>query len=96
MTEEVLHKRLGWKNSLPDKRDENFKYVPLHTAEELPTSVDLSSKIDWVYDQGNEGSCTAQSTASMIRFERKLLGLPEILPSRNWIYWNERNAEGRG
>ena len=92
MTEII--KSFGWKNSIPDHRDNLFKFAPKLTEAQLPPKADLRSPIDWMYDQGNEGSCTAQSSSSVVRFERKLEKLPEIDPSRNFLYWCERNLEG--
>ncbi len=92
MTEII--KRFGWLNSIPDQRDTLYKFAPPLTEAQLPPKADLRPNIDWMYDQGNEGSCTAQSSASAVRFERKRAKLSEIDPSRNFLYWNERNMEG--
>ena len=92
MTEII--RRFGWKNSIPDHRDNLYRFVPKLTEAQLPPKADLRPSIDWMYDQGNEGSCTAQWASSAVRFERKLLKLPEIDPSRNFLYWNERKLEG--
>ena len=60
----------------------------------LPTSVDLTPLCPPVYDQGQLGSCTANAIAGAYQFERQQAGLTPLTPSRLFIYWNERAAEG--
>jgi C1A family cysteine protease len=47
-----------------------------------------------VFDQGHLGSCTANALAAAFQFERRKQGLEAWDPSRLFIYWNERDAEG--
>lgn len=47
-----------------------------------------------VYDQGQTNSCTANSIAAAYEFERIQANLPALVPSRLFIYWNERVMEG--
>jgi C1A family cysteine protease len=47
-----------------------------------------------IYNQGQQGSCTAQAIAAAVDFERKRQGLDFMWPSREFIYWNERALEG--
>jgi C1A family cysteine protease len=60
----------------------------------LPSSVDLRAKCPPVYDQGRIGSCTANALAAALQFCELAEGLPSVQPSRLFIYWNERYAEG--
>jgi C1A family cysteine protease len=62
----------------------------------LPPSVDLRDTpfMPPVYDQGQLGSCTANAIASAIQFIVRKQGLPDIMPSRLFIYYNERAMEG--
>lgn len=60
----------------------------------LPPSVDLRPLCPPVYDQGNLGSCTANAIAGAYAFERIEASLPSLMPSRLFIYWNERVMEG--
>ena len=86
-------KRYGWKPDLPDHRD--FLYAaPYINLASLPQSVDLSSKCPPVYDQGNIGSCTANAIGAAIEFDQMKQGLPAFVPSRLFIYYNERVLEG--
>lgn len=46
-----------------------------------------------VYDQGMLGCCTGQAIAAAIEYARSRQKLPDFVPSRLFIYWNERNIE---
>lgn len=47
-----------------------------------------------VYNQGQIGSCTANSIGAAVQFTRQKEGhAPDFNPSRLFIYWNERNVE---
>jgi C1A family cysteine protease len=50
--------------------------------------------IKWVYDQGDEGSCTANSGVGAERFFRATHGLPDFLGSRQFLYYATRSLEG--
>ena len=84
--------RFGWKPDLPDIRDYVYR-VPA-TAVTLPASVDLRPAMPPVYDQGNLGSCTANAIAAAIQFDRALQkSTPDFVPSRLFVYYNERAIE---
>src|SRR5215469_16450494 len=87
-------KRYGWVRDLPDHRD--FIYsAPLAVQEALPTKVDLRSQCPPVYDQGQLGSCTANAIAGALHFdELKQKMRNSFVPSRLFIYYNERSIEG--
>ena len=81
--------RYGWVPDLPDHRD--FLYAaPTPFQRNIPPSADLSSKCPPVYDQGQLGSCTANAIAAAIEFDQK----KKFVPSRLFIYYNERVMEG--
>lgn len=81
--------RFGWVPDLPDQRD--FLYAaPSRYQQHLPPSVDLSHKCPPIYDQGQLGSCTANAIAAAIEFEQQ----KKFVPSRLFIYYNERAMEG--
>jgi C1A family cysteine protease len=83
----------GWKPDPPDHRDLIFS-APLETLRALPTSVDLRPGCPPVYDQGRIGSCTANAIAAAIQFDRrKASQKPDFVPSRLFIYFNERDLE---
>lgn len=87
-----MHK-FGWKPDRPDFRD--FKladYEPVLAT--LPASVDLRSQMPPIYDQGQLGSCTANSIGAGVQFLQKKQGIPDFIPSRLFIYYQERLDDG--
>ena len=82
----------GWRPDLPDRRD--LRYAPRRHAAVLPTSGDLRSACPPVYDQGNLASCTANGIGGAVQFDRMRQGLASFVPSRLFIYYNERVVEG--
>lgn len=89
--------RYGWIPDLPDARDHLYA-APLRVLSTLPPKVDLRSQCPTVvYDQGQLGSCTGNSIAGAVQFERIKQSLPsaqQLIPSRLFIYYNERVIEG--
>lgn len=82
----------GWKPDLPDHRDKLYKVElrkEIQVLKKLPISVDLTDKMPKVYNQGELGSCTAQAIAGAIQYLQK-----DFMPSRLFIYYNERKIEG--
>lgn len=83
----------GWVRDIPDPRD--FLYAaPAAVLQKLPAKVDLRTNCPPVYDQGQIGSCTANSIAGAFEFEQGKDHLQEWAPSRLFIYYNERAIEG--
>ena len=85
--------RYGWVPDLPDARDYMFS-APDEVIAKLPPKVDLRSKCPPVYDQGQLGSCTANAIAGAYEFDQVKEGQPDFMPSRLFIYFNERVMEG--
>lgn len=90
-------KRYGWTPDLPDHRDLLYA-APLGVLQVLPLEYDLRVQSPFlpavVYNQGELGSCTANAIAAAIEFDRKKENLPDFVPSRLFIYYNERVMEG--
>ena len=89
--------RFGWKPDFPDHRDQFFSASRV-VLQSLPPNFDLTTadpRIDFpIYDQGHIGSCTANALAAAVQFDRLKNGQsPEFLPSRLFLYYNERNLE---
>ena len=84
--------KYGWKRDIPDHRDRIFKCTL--SVEQLPKSVDLNSSCPPAYNQTNMGSCTANSIGLGIEYAvLKEKSEPDFMPSRLFIYYNERLIE---
>jgi C1A family cysteine protease len=84
----------GWVRDLPDHRD--LMYAAPLTKAPLPPSCDLRAVFKTpAYDQGALGSCTGNAIAAAVQFARQKAGEgPDFIPSRLFIYFNERDIEG--
>ena len=85
--------RYGWVPDLPDARDHLYS-APAIALAALPPSVDLRDQCPEVYDQGKIGSCTANAIAAAFEFDLRKQQLSDFVPSRLFIYYNERAMEG--
>jgi C1A family cysteine protease len=93
MTEPRKIARYGWIPDLPDDRDHLYAAPPAILSA-LPPYADLRALCPAVYDQGMLGSCTANAIGGAIEFDRLKQSLPDYVPSRLFIYYNERVIEG--
>src|SRR5271157_3432572 len=94
--ESVVRKiaRYGWIRDLPDQRDHLYAAPPEFLLK-LPTSIDLTPKCPPVYDQGQLGSCTANAIGGALEFDQLKEKESRIfVPSRLFLYYNERALEG--
>ncbi|MGD0330429.1 MAG: C1 family peptidase [Nitrososphaeria archaeon] len=86
--------RYGWIRDIPDQRDYLYAAPPEFLLK-LPSSVDLRPQCPPVYDQGQLGSCTANAIAADLEFDQMKEKQAQIfVPSRLFIYYNERVMEG--
>jgi C1A family cysteine protease len=84
--------RYGWQPDLPDQRD--FSYAATRAAIlKLPSKIDLRGNCPPVYDQGNLGSCTANAIGAAFEFGQMKQSVNFFMPSRLFIYYNERVLE---
>ena len=74
----------------PDLRD-HVRAIP--KAASLPRTCDLRNLCPPVYDQGQLGSCSANAIAAAIEFDLRAAARPNWMPSRLFIYYNERAKE---
>ena len=89
----AVHRAFGWVPDVPDHRDHLYAAPPAHLAPP-PARADLRRSCPPVYDQGHLGSCTANAIAAAVEFDRKKERLaPVYVPSRLFIYYNERAIE---
>ncbi len=84
--------RYGWRPDVPDARDHVF-LVP-KSKSVLPKKVDLRPKCPNPYDQGQLGSCTANAINAAYEFDLLKQGMQDFMPSRLFVYYNERVIEG--
>jgi C1A family cysteine protease len=87
------NKWYGWLPDLPDQRDHLYA-APPQVLRKLPRQVDLRPQCPPVFDQGALGSCTANAIANAYRFDVLRQRGPDFVPSRLFIYYNERVIEG--
>lgn len=105
-----MNKRVyGWYPQLPDFRDFKYA-APAPILKALPPLVDLRPFMPPVYDQESLGSCTAnaigaghqmnqikQYLSSEASSDAEAIAVAiakSFIPSRLFIYWNERFMEG--
>jgi C1A family cysteine protease len=88
-----LNNRLGWVPDIPDHRDHSYA-APIGWLVKLPPKVDLRAQCPPVYDQGQLGSCTANAIAAAIEFDQMKQKMEYFMPSRLFVYYNERAMEG--
>jgi C1A family cysteine protease len=85
--------RYGWVPDLPDARDHLYAAPPQH-LDKLPTKVDLRDRCpEKIYDQGQLDSCTANAIGAAFQFGMLKQGLTDFMPSRLFVYYNERAME---
>jgi C1A family cysteine protease len=84
----------GWLPDLPDQRDHAYT-APSAVMRRLPRRVDLRPHCPPVFDQGALGSCTANAIANAFRYDLlRQHGSAGFVPSRLFVYYNERALEG--
>lgn len=93
-TEELDNRRYGWKQDLIDNRDKIAKFTDFNNTIDLTETIDLREECPNIYDQGKLGSCTANAIAFAYQFDEKKQKESDIfIPSRLFIYFNERDME---
>mmetsp|Transcript_40218 Transcript_40218/g.104136 ORF Transcript_40218/g.104136 Transcript_40218/m.104136 type:complete len:146 (+) Transcript_40218:105-542(+) len=87
-------KKMGWKKDFPDFRD-RILALPAEKKRDFPSKVDLRPAEHFgIYDQGKLGSCTANALGAAFHFDQVKEGKIDFVPSRLFIYYNERSMEG--
>lgn len=88
-----MNRHYGWKPDLIDIHD--YHFTPHWFALlNLPQRVDLRAQCPPIYDQGNLGSCTSNAIAGAVQFDQMKQKEQSFMPSRLFIYYNEREKEG--
>lgn len=86
-----IQRKYTWQRDKEDHRDIKYKATAYI---DIPESVDLSEFCPPIYDQGQIGSCTANSLAADCEFNHNKQGEARFMPSRLGIYYLEREMEG--
>ena len=87
----TINRKYTWQRDKEDLRDIKYKITaPIP----IPKSVDLRKTCPPVYDQGQIGSCTANSLAADAEFNMIKQGEKTFTPCRLGIYYLERQIEG--
>jgi len=89
----MVAKRYGWIPDKPDPRDHPYE-APPNTVAQLPSTVDLRSRCPPVYNQGDLNSCTANAIAAAVQFDLMRQNDAYFIPSRLFLYFNERSMAG--
>ncbi len=86
-----MHK-FGWLPDLPDERDYVYEApMKLRSASDFPSKVDLRKICPPVFNQGELGSCTANSLLAAVECCKRLQGQKKTKRlSRLFLYYNER------
>lgn len=93
----TLKRTYGWRPDLPDHRDQRFDPRAVNALGEklvIPPAVDLRAFCPPIYDQGSLGSCTGNAIGAAHHYDQMAQGEQAFMPSRLFIYYNERAIEG--
>lgn len=86
-----ISRKYGWIKQQHDTRD-NFFGVQEPVV--LPTEFRLVEGMPEIWNQGQTNSCTAHAASAAYEYELYQQHLPDFMPSRLFLYYNERIAEG--
>lgn len=84
--------RAKTQKSQPDPRDHLLKLT--NTRLTLKSSINLGPQLPFVFDQGQLGSCTANSAGSMYSWIVRQNNGQLFIPSRLFLYYNTRVLHG--
>ncbi len=87
MTESSLGRSYGWVRGLPRFDDTHFM---LGSPVPVSRYINHMRLLPSVWNQGRQGSCTAHGDGAAWCAARAREGLPFIMPSRSFLYYNER------
>jgi C1A family cysteine protease len=85
-------RKYGWRPDKPDFRDHICR---LEAKPGVSKTIDLrtTGHLPPVYDQGQLGSCTGNGVGACVEYGLKAQGKHDFVPSRLFIYYNERVIE---
>jgi C1A family cysteine protease len=73
-----------------DPADPRDHHRAIPSVAKLPPVLDLRHICPPIYDQGQLGSCTANAIAAALEIDLRRAQRPQWMPSRLFIYYNER------
>jgi len=82
----------GWLRDLPSSKQNFLLTARSSVIKQFPAKLSLTN-LPAVYDQGSLGSCTANALGAAFEYEQRKQGLTVFMPSRLFIYYNERKIE---
>jgi len=86
--------KYGWVRDSLDHRDVKLIYKKKHPNFNMKNNVDLRHLCPGIYNQGKLGSCTANAIAAAYEFNEIVDNEKNLfIPSRLFIYYNERQIE---
>lgn len=83
----------GCVRSTPNPRD--HAYTPPRTRASLPPVVDLREHFPPAWDQGKANTCVPHAVGALVAYVRVRAGLPPLMPSRLFTYYEARMRDGR-
>jgi C1A family cysteine protease len=83
----------GWKPDKPDARDKIANYKKKRGINVSTIDLRTTGLLPPIFDQGRSSSCTGNAIAAAVEYMRKKEQLPSFIPSRLFIYYNERLLE---
>lgn len=93
-SEAPVKRKYLWKRDFHDDRDLYF-FPAIVFKGSRPEKVDMRKECPPIYDQGSLGSCTTNALCGAYHFDELKQGISEaFLPSRLFLYYNERDMEG--
>lgn len=87
-----MHRKYGWIKEKADERD--IRYSIAKPINGLPAASDLRGQLPDCWDQEQTSSCTAHGIGAALWSGQVVAGQPPVMPSRLFLYWNERQLEG--
>jgi C1A family cysteine protease len=86
--------RGGWNPDCKDPRDRKLRLHRPGEIADVETPSDLRPLLDAIWNQADEGSCTAHGSLKCARFSLNQEGEDFGMPSRNFTYGQSRLMEG--
>lgn len=85
-------RRINVVRSPKDPRD--YRLLLLKSNPRFLSAINHKTKLNFVYDQGQIGSCTANATGSMYSWVVNNQSRQIFIPSRLFLYYNTRQLQG--